>query len=254
VYSFGPAPYNAMFTGNGTIYYTTDGTEPTGNSPSGVNEINILISEVLTVKAILKNSNNQWSQVFSKKYYFGSFPAKEIFFKKPPEWTSTCSYVNSYDPALALDIFSGPPMTAVCDGWYKATNAYFVGAITYDNCKSIAPPPIYQYYGIITDSVVFYDYSLGPITNPPACLLAVNDPAKKVAVVKIFPNPVQDLITIEAENKFSAYEIVDIMGRSVNKKEVSENKINVSSLAPGTYFIKLNTMGNISTIIKFIKK
>ena len=254
VYSFGPNPYIATVSGSGTIYYTTDGTEPTINSLSSVNNVNISISKVLTVKAKLKDTNNQLSQVFSKKYYFGPFPVKTLYFKKPPEWTSACSYVNSSDPALTLDIFSGPPMTAVCEDWYKSTNSYFVGAITYDNCKSIAPPPIYQYYNVITEDTIFYDYSLGPITNPPACLLAVNDSTKNVAVLKVFPNPVQDFITIESEHKFTSCEIIDVTGKLLKKSELSGNKINVSTLPAGTYFIKLNSIGNVNTMVKFIKK
>ena len=254
VYSFGPNPYNAQITGNGTIYYTTNGTEPTVNSPSGVNEVNISISEVLTVKAILKNSNNQLSQVFSKKYYFGQFPIKAVYFKPPPTWTSACSFSNSEDPQIPLDVYSGDQMTAECEGWYKSPERYFVGRITFDNCVYPPFPPFYKSYNVITENTIFYDYSSGPITNPPACLLAVNDPSKKIAVVKVFPNPVQDFITIDSEQKFTSYEIVDATGKSVNKNELSENKINVAKLNPGIYFIKLNAVENSNTIIKFIKK
>lgn len=253
VYSWGPEPYNARLTGNGTIYYTTDGTDPTVNSPSGLNEVNISISQVLTVKAVLKNSSNQLSQMFSKKYYFGQFPQKNVYFKKPPEWTSACSFVNSQDPELTLDIFSGPPMTLFCEGWYKSSHSYFVGFIVYDNCKSIAPPPIYQSYSIITEDVVFYDYSEGPITNPPACLLAVDD-SKKVAMIKVYPNPVQDFVTIESEIKFSTYEIIDATGKSLPLKQFSGDRIDVSQLPAGTYFIKLNSATKNTNIVRFFKK
>lgn len=254
VYSWGPDPYIAILSGNGTIYYTTDGSEPNLNSASGLNTISISISQILTVKAVLKNSSNQLSEVFSKKYYFGPFPQKNIYFKKPEEWTSACSFVNSYDPELTVDISSGPPMTPVCDGWYKATNGYFVGFIVYDNCKSIAPPPIYQYYSIVTEDVVFYDYSSGPITNPPVCLLAVDDSAKTVAVVKIFPNPVQDFVSIQSDSKYLTYEIIDVTGKSVLKNTFSSGKIDVSVLPAGNYFIKLNSLSHVNTIVKFIKK
>lgn len=253
VYSWGPEPYNARLSGNGTIYYTTDGTNPTLSSTSGLNEVNISVSKVLTVKAMLKYSSNQLSEVFSKKYYFGPFPVKTVYFKKPPTWSNACSFVNSHDPQLTVDIYSGPPMTAVCEGWFKGNHAFFVGDVTFDNCIFPQIPPVYQYFQIITEDTVYYDYSEGPITNPPACLLAVNDPSKKVAVVKIFPNPVDDYISIESENIFSTYEIIDVSGKSLIKNKFSGKNIDVSLLPSGTYFIRLNASDNINHILKFIK-
>ncbi|MEC5157760.1 T9SS type A sorting domain-containing protein [Chryseobacterium sp. MP_3.2] len=152
-----------------------------------------------------------------------------------------------------MDVFSGPPMTAVCDGWYKASNAYFVGAITYDNCKSMAPPPIYQYYGIITDSVVFYDYSLGPITNPPACLLGVSGNAKKITVVKVYPNPVKETLLTKSDKVFNAYEIMEGSGKSLGKHEFKAENINVAKLSAGTYFMKLFSPDEITVMVKFSK-
>ncbi|SIS44026.1 Por secretion system C-terminal sorting domain-containing protein [Kaistella chaponensis] len=253
VYSFGPQPYNAMLTGNGTIYYTTDGTNPTLNSMSGLNEVNISISKVLTVKAMLKNSSNQLSQVFSKKYYFGPFPSKTVYFKKPPTWTNACSFSNSNDPQVTIDFFSGPPMTPVCEGWLKGNQAFFVGQVTFDNCVFPPMSPLYQYFNIVTEDTVYYDYSSGPITNPPACLLATNDPGKKIAVVKIYPNPVQEFFNIDSDIDFENYEIIDFNGKSVRQNKVAGKKINVSLLPAGTYFIRLMTSGNLTHILKFIK-
>ena len=249
----GYEPYTATLSGNGTIYYTIDGTDPTINSPSGVNTVNINISEVVPVKAILKSSDNQISEIFSKIFYFGPFLAKTVYFKAPTTWSNVCSFSNSHDPETVLDIYSGFPMTPVCEGWYKSSLAFFVGDVVFDNCVYFALP-YYQSYDIITEETVFYDYSIGPITNPPACLLATNDSSKKVALVKVFPNPVQDFITIESEKKFLSYEVFDASGKSLSANQLIENKINVSRLTPGNYFIKLNYFSNETILVKFIKK
>ena len=75
-------PYTATISGNGTIYYTTDGTDPNATSPSSVNTVNINITETKKVKAILRTSSNQWSEIFTKNFYFGPFPTKNVYFKK----------------------------------------------------------------------------------------------------------------------------------------------------------------------------
>ena len=249
----GFAPYNASISGTGTIYYTTDGTDPTVNSPSGINNVTINITETKKVKALLKNDSNQLSEIFAKIFYFGPFPIKDVYFKKPPTWNSACSFANSQDPQTNVDFFSGPPMTPVCEGWLKATHGFFVGIITFDNCANLAPAPIYQYYDVVTEDTVFYDYSVGAITNPPACLLGVDD-SKKAAMIKVYPNPVQDFVSIDSEIKFLSYEIIDFSGKSFSRNHLSGNKIDVSQLTAGNYFIKLNTYANVTVMVKFIKK
>jgi len=114
--------------------------------------------------------------------------------------------------------------------------------------------PDYISVSIITEDTIFYDFSVGPISNPPACLLAVNDPAKKVAVVKIFPNPVQDFVNIESDKNFIAYEVLDESGKLILNKDFSGSKIDISNLKTGVYFIKLKSLSNETNIVKFIKK
>lgn len=248
----GSPTYTAPISGQGTIYYTTDGTEPTVNSASAMYNLNITISEITTVKAMLKNEANELSQVFTKKYYFGPFPGKTVYFKKPPTWNSVCSFANSHDPQIPLDIYSGPPMTPVCEGWYRGSHAFFVGDVVFDNCAYFAPP-YYQSYYIVTEDTVYYDYSVGPITNPPACLLSVED-SKKAAMVKIFPNPVQDFITIQSDKQFISYEIIDQSGRVLQSKPFSDSKIDVTNLNSGNYFIRLESKTSVTDYVKFIKK
>lgn len=253
-YSFGPDPYTAHISGQGTIYYTTDGTDPTVNSSSVMYNLDLSISAVTTVKAMLKNLSGEFSPVFTKKYYFGPFPHKTVYFKKPPTWTNVCSFSNSYDPELALDIYSGPQMTPVCEGWYSGSYAFFVGSVTFDNCIYPQIPPVYQHFNIVTEDTVYYDYSEGPITNPPACVLAVSDPTQSIAVLKFFPNPVTDFITIESDINFQTYEIIDLAGKSCGKKVLSGKKIEASTLPAGIYLLRLTSSGTVTNFVKFIKK
>ena len=73
----------------------------------------------------------------------------------------------------------------------------------------------------------------------------------------LFPNPVSDLlyISIQADKDNINIELYDLQGRKLNQQIMSfgVNTIDVSSLAPGYYFIKLSD-GKKSWIEKFIKK
>lgn len=247
-------PYSANMQGVGTIYYTTDGTVPNSTSPSGQNTVSVTITENVVINARLKNSSNQWSEVFSRPYYFGELPQHNLYFKPPPTWTLVCSYMNFIQPQFMVDFWGpGNQMTPVCEGWKKSTFGFYIAAVSFNNCIPWLGE-LFQEINITADDTVFYDYSLGPITNPPACLLAVNDPSVKVAMIKVFPNPVQDLVTIDSDKTFVAYEILDASGKSLMRKELHGKQIDVSSLTSGVYFIKLKSADTHTTLIKFIKK
>ena len=74
--------------------------------------------------------------------------------------------------------------------------------------------------------------------------------------LKIYPNPVQDVLTITLENKasLSAYAIYDISGKQVMTSILNPtNRIQVSGLSKGLYFIKVKA-ANSEMVGKFIKK
>lgn len=248
--NYNSQPYDATITGFGTIYYTTDGTDPSSNSPSGVNQVNVPITQNIVLKARLGDG-----QIFSRKYFVGVMPTKDMYFKPPTSWNpnSICSFMNWVEPETMVDFFGpGAKMTPVCEGWYKDSFRFYKAYVYFNNCSTFSFD--YQGVEILTEDTVFYDFSTGPISNPPACLLAVNDPAKKIAVVKIFPNPVQDYVNIESDKNFVAYEIIDESGKLILNKDFKGSKIDISNLKTGVYFIKLKSLGNETNIVKFIKK
>lgn len=247
----GLTPYTATISGSGTIYYTTDGTDPTINSPSGVNIVNVTIIQNTVLKAKIGNS-----AIFTRTFYYGPLPQQTVYFKPPSTWTTACVLPMRIDPSTMVDYLHGLPMTdANCEGWYKYTYGYYKSGFVFDNCRFSYLDPLYQSTPYLeTENTLFYDFSAGLISNPPACLLAVNDPTKKITVVKIFPNPVQDYINIESDKNFTAYEVIDQSGKTISKNNWEGDKIDISSLAAGVYFIKLKVLGNETYIVKFIKK
>lgn len=182
---------------------------------------------------------------------------KTVYFKPPSNWSSACVWPNVIDPPPLVDFYTPPAMASSCEGWYKYSCPFNKAEFVFNNCKYISGAPAHPDYlsvSVITENVLFYDYSAGPISNPPACLLAVNDLSDKIAMVKIFPNPVQDFINIESEKNFVAFEVIDVSGKLILINDFKGGKIDIRNLKTGAYFIKLKSLSNETNIVKFIKK
>ena len=73
---------------------------------------------------------------------------------------------------------------------------------------------------------------------------------------KMYPNPAQDYLFISLPNKgaIKGYEVYDISGKKVMfNSKFTNNKINVSSLSSGFYFLKVET-DTVELVSKFIKE
>ena len=75
--------------------------------------------------------------------------------------------------------------------------------------------------------------------------------------VLAFPNPTNDVLTINSKNEFEYIIIHNHLGQQVLKtKNQSQNNyttINISSLKQGTYFAEVLTKNGISSFVKFVK-
>jgi len=85
------------------------------------------------------------------------------------------------------------------------------------------------------------------------CVLSVDEVTEDT--LQIFPNPVENQLSITSKKPIQAIELLDSFGRMLTKKEVSnlqETSIDVTQLSSGTYFLKV-TMNNAIMIKKVIK-
>ncbi|MCK9199093.1 MAG: T9SS type A sorting domain-containing protein, partial [Bacilli bacterium] len=75
------------------------------------------------------------------------------------------------------------------------------------------------------------------------------------SLVKIYPNPTTDLLNIETQsNDFAQTRLIDQNGRIVMTWEKLPNKINVSSLPVGNYYLQINTpQGKVNKKIIIIR-
>lgn len=80
--------------------------------------------------------------------------------------------------------------------------------------------------------------------------LAVIDKPIKNELVSIYPNPVKDILYLKnTKTKDSNAEVIDISGKIIMKLSINNNKVDISSLVKGTYFLKVG-----ETTHKFIKE
>ncbi|MFZ4929509.1 chitobiase/beta-hexosaminidase C-terminal domain-containing protein [Chryseobacterium sp. Mn2064] len=257
-------PYQATISGNGTIYYTTDGSTPTLNSSSAVNNVQISINQTKEIKAFLVNGQGNSSAIISKKYYTGSIPEAAIYFKAPSNWTSgSCIMVDMVNPnaidGFAIDTFwPGLAMQpAGCESWYKITRNFENANVRFNNCTLFENIPQSISTSMIpAGSTLYYDFTDGVITSPPSCLfLASNETLQKnkAVLIKIYPNPVSDVLKINTDRNFQEYEIVDASGKLVVKDRFKK-EISIHQLPSGNYYIKLKDQQADLVVLKFIKK
>ncbi|MGC4040286.1 MAG: T9SS type A sorting domain-containing protein [Flavobacterium sp.] len=73
--------------------------------------------------------------------------------------------------------------------------------------------------------------------------------------LKLYPNPVTDLLTISNSQLMSKVMVVDMLGRILATKEVNdvETKIDMSRYPTGTYLVQVNADGGVKTF-KVIKR
>lgn len=246
--------YPATINADGIIYYTVDGSEPSFNSQSGENIVNLNITQNTVVKAKIKTGTFVLSQTYSKKFWH-TLISKPIYFKPPSEWTDTpCYYSNYVDPQTTVDFYPpGPKMTAACEGWYKSTGSFGVTDISFNNCNFVSGSPNTSFveYKTVSEDTVYYDASSGPITNPPACLLSTQE-ATKIANVKLAQNPVKDILLVNTDLIFKTYQILDFSGKIIAQGNFKKD-LNVSQLSKGTYLVKLVGDNSVQHYIKFIK-
>jgi hypothetical protein len=83
--------------------------------------------------------------------------------------------------------------------------------------------------------------------------LGVSDQAKNT--VKLYPNPVVDVLNIESPDKVKSITVFDATGRSVSTHvlNASKSQVNLSALASGVYVVNIVTDKGVQTV-KMIKK
>ncbi|MDR6300842.1 T9SS type A sorting domain-containing protein [Mesonia maritima] len=77
----------------------------------------------------------------------------------------------------------------------------------------------------------------------------------QLAAISLYPNPVEEKLNIKTSQIISSFSIYNALGQVITENtEIEKNTIDVSTLAEGIYFIKMETENGTSSTKKFIKK
>ncbi|MDD2283795.1 MAG: T9SS type A sorting domain-containing protein [Paludibacter sp.] len=71
--------------------------------------------------------------------------------------------------------------------------------------------------------------------------------------ISVYPNPVKDVLNVLSDQQIDVVEVFDVAGRLSATYNGSTDKVNVSGLAQGVYYLKINSAGRYTTL-KFIKR
>lgn len=100
--------------------------------------------------------------------------------------------------------------------------------------------------------------NIGNHTNPGVFYLFISDLTvdieeehNEINTVKLYPNPVDELINIKSTNRVNEVKVYNLQGNLI--KTSYSDRINVSKLTTGLYIAHIRTSKNIE-VIKFVKK
>lgn len=74
-----------------------------------------------------------------------------------------------------------------------------------------------------------------------------------LATVKLYPNPTEDKLHIEANGQIESFQIYNLLGERLSEGPILNQEINIHSFMPGVYFLEL-TSGSAKSSYKIIKK
>jgi PKD repeat protein len=190
-------------------------------------QINVDISYDLTVDYNAINDYSQRATVWIDWDNNGTFDSDEKVLDDNVDSGNAGSYSATVSVTPPTDVVTGIPLTMR------------VISVTRDSGNSCGEGLIKRAdeYGVLVNATL-------------------NTKTVNTSQLKLFPNPVQDELTLTLQNNapLSAYEIYDISGKKVMTSTLNQsNRIQVSELSKGMYFIKIKA-GNLEMIGKFIKK
>ncbi|MFP3594414.1 T9SS type A sorting domain-containing protein [Chryseobacterium sp. SIMBA_038] len=109
--------------------------------------------------------------------------------------------------------------------------------------------------GKLGDGTTIYRHVLTPV-NCPTSNLAVDEISTTSDNLKVFPNPVQDILNVSFDKNILSVTVYSTAGQQVLTKTINDNKgtVDVSTLPSGIYMVKVNAVNNTVKTVKVIKR
>lgn len=148
---------------------------------------------------------------------------------------------------------------SMTDTWIEGIGSVYRYGLLYPNDPDLVLDASNPYFGCFShDTITYMDgsncYGTCPCTD---WLVEISEIDKNSDGVNIFPNPTENIVTIEISNENLNYDYIELFtynGGLVDKFKINSKKleINMNSLKKGLYYIKLT--GNEKTILKRVIK
>lgn len=167
-------------------------------------------------------------------------------------------YARSRDPlypeTISVRISTTTPTAAAFTTTLAASVAPASGANFYKytyNLSAYVGQTIYiGFYSSTTD--MFY-FDLDDIAVGNAATLSVRDEVKNNKQIKIYPNPVQDVLHVDYDGKITNIEIFSLTGQLIKTIDEDAWKVTISDLKKGIYLVKVKTSEGKEQSFKIVK-
>jgi len=159
--------------------------------------------------------------------------------------------INNCSSLFRLDCYDNNFSTAGLDSIYCSlpdrTNQYASGIIMpieYDtsiNCQVVIATNNNNAIAKNWDVKYYYNSSEIPTIGTYNCNVGIEDVNNDIISAKIYPNPLTNDLTIEANEYIDRLEVLNVLGKKVLTKEVNKNNttLDFSKMNEGVYIIKL---------------
>ncbi|MDN3692356.1 T9SS type A sorting domain-containing protein [Chryseobacterium tructae] len=90
----------------------------------------------------------------------------------------------------------------------------------------------------------------------PVSTLAVAEVSTKLDQLKVYPNPVQDILTVSLDQKIFMVTVYNTVGQVILTKAINDTKgtIDLSVLTAGVYLVKVSAANDFAKTVKVIKR
>ncbi len=232
-----------------TIYYTTDGSEPTTASAKLTSGGTVKISSNTTLKAFVSDATLANSAVVTNTYITSKNTGFTVYFKKPAAWTQPFIYAWGPAPGFATitSAWPGNTMTDVGNSWYSYNfPTQEIVNIVFNNGKSGTDEAKTDDIKDVTKEI-WYDYDKGIV-------IGVAKPQADKMV--LFPNPVSDKLYLLQGPDINKAIISNITGQQIKTFLNLTSKstyLDLEDLHPGIYFIRFEFADETTAIRKIIR-
>ncbi len=193
------------------------------------------------------SDNFGWAaSTFNNKFVIGAYT--KDYLPWFPQWHNEVGSIFFMEECITPSITqSGLTLTAQSSSgnfqWLNCNNGY-----------AILPNDTLQTYTVSSNGSYAVEIRKNGCIDTSACLqvIGVGLEELQTSSISVFPNPTEEVLTINTKEQFE-FRVFDIKGTLQNVKPLNKQRLDLSNLASGIYFLEL-ILENDTKRIKLIKK